>query len=54
MRRQTLVAKYFSPSKKEKEPQRDKTPLHSMRQQINHITRKRERENEFSQEGRKF
>jgi hypothetical protein len=42
--RQTLVTKYFSPSKQEKEPPRDSTPLHSIRQEINHITRERERE----------
>jgi hypothetical protein len=32
---QTLVTKYFSPSKKEKEPPRDSAPLHSIRQEIN-------------------
>jgi hypothetical protein len=43
MHRQTLVTKYFSSTKKEKEPPKDSTPLHSTRQGINHSTRERER-----------
>jgi hypothetical protein len=42
----------FSSPRKEKEPPRDSAPLPSIRQEINHITI--ERENEFSQVGRKF
>jgi hypothetical protein len=42
MPRQTLVTKYFSPSKQEKEPPRDTTPLPSIRQKLNHIIRERE------------
>jgi hypothetical protein len=43
MPRQTLVTKYFSSPKQEKEPPRDSAPLHSTRKEINHSTRERER-----------
>jgi len=52
MSRQTLVTKYFSSPKQEKETPRDSAPLDSTRQETNHSTR--EREDEFSQEGCKF
>jgi hypothetical protein len=53
MPRQTLVTKYFSPSKHKKEPPRDNTTLHSIRQELNHITRERERMN-FPKRGTNF
>jgi hypothetical protein len=50
MQRQALVTKYSSSPKQEKEPPRDSAPLHSIRQDINHITKERERERDKERE----